>query len=262
MASIVVLHVGSVRLGLLVLLAGLSAAQAQADGWRSVTTGGDHSCGAAIATRPACPGASWARAGVDYSAAPLEVLSPDGRPAPWLVARVGTAFSCGMQKDGTLYCWGRGSATPALVLGNYTQITALGDNACGRQVDASLWCWGDNSYGQLGSGTSDKSSSTPVRVKDPDAIGADGWIEVSAGVRHTCGVATQGQAGYCWGAADAIGPTLIDKTGDLPTPQPLTGQPGAQWLHIGAGQSNTCGVTTEGALICGDLQASTFAGQK
>lgn len=210
---------------------------------------------------------------------------------------------------------------------------------------------GSTSSGSTGSAGSTSSSSNST------AFG--GWIEVSAGYLHSCAVAVQGQAGYCWGAADRIGLALTNATGiitqvrrgwlgscwacvvmlggagvaqlqphgwralaharltALPSPplplathpvqpQLLTGVPDARWLHIqarlcleGAGEGcccapllpppllprrlpalalrrpandrrlagqagnpDTCGITLEGAMICGSLSPATFAGER
>ena len=60
--------------------------------------------------------------------------------------------------------------------------------------DGSLWATGDNTYGQLGTGTTSTTSSTTwVRV------GTDlNWVQVSAGNSHSLGLKADGTA-YAWG---------------------------------------------------------------
>eukprot|EP00887_Chlorella_sp_A99_P002041 scaffold18.g2041.t1 len=115
--------------------------------------------------------------------------------------------------------------------------------------------------GQLGGGTSDKSSASPVKVTDPPESSWQGWKEVSTGAQHACAVAVNEEAGYCWGAADFIGPSLTSKAGALATPDQLTVQQGVHWVHLQAGDDGTCGISEEGTLICGALSRATFASQ-
>ena len=58
-----------------------------------------------------------------------------------------------------------------------------GCHTCGVDLDGALRCWGCNERGEVG----------PV----PEVAG--GWIDVSAGKRFTCGVASADRAVRCWG---------------------------------------------------------------
>jgi alpha-tubulin suppressor-like RCC1 family protein len=55
---------------------------------------------------------------------------------------------------------------PVPVAGNLTfaDVSAGNDGfACGVTTDGGAYCWGENSYGQLGDGTT-TNSSVPVKV--------------------------------------------------------------------------------------------------
>ena len=84
----------------------------------------------------------------------------------------GWEFSCATQFTGTVQCWGynqngqlgigytsNSSASPVTVsnLYNATSVTAGYGSACAVTAYGYLYCWGDNSYGELGNGTTNPS---------------------------------------------------------------------------------------------------------
>ena len=72
------------------------------------------------------------------------------------------------------------------------RVSAGAYYTCGVTPSGAAYCWGDNSYDQLGNGTT-TGSATPVAVS-----GGLTFAAVSAGSYHTCGVTPSGAA-YCWG---------------------------------------------------------------
>ena len=133
---------------------------------------------------------------------------------------------------------------------DWQMVSAGGHHTCALKSNGNAYCWGDNSSGQLGIARSDTvcgtgktriaCSLTPIQVH-PGLR----FTLISAGARHTCGIATSREA-YCWGAndkgqvSDAVlsGPTLTRIAGSL------------GWSDISAGYSHTCAVRTDGAVFC------------
>jgi hypothetical protein len=84
----------------------------------------------------------------------------------------------------------------------WTEISTGQEHACGIQEDGSLWCWGSNEHSEMGNGaTTDNNDSAqdeqrlagPVNV----AVGMTQWQNVDAAMYHTCAQA-DGML-WCWG---------------------------------------------------------------
>ena len=77
----------------------------------------------------------------------------------------------------------------------WTSVSLGGYYACGTQADGTGSCWGQNSFGQLGTGST-ANRSTPTTV-----VGGRLWQRIDAGWATTCGLTTAGEA-FCWGLND------------------------------------------------------------
>ena len=160
----------------------------------------------------------------------------------------GDYHTCGLTTGGAVYCWG---AKPTAVPGGFTfgALTAGGNHDCGLIASGAAYCWGDNSWGQLGNGTT-AGSAVPIAVE-----GGLSFASLSAGGLHTCG-RTRAGALYCWGANDVgqlgigtnTGPEICNYNPCSTKPVAVAG--GLTFLAHGAGFAFTCGLTTSGAAHC------------
>jgi alpha-tubulin suppressor-like RCC1 family protein len=152
-----------------VAVQGLSSAKAISTGW-------SHTCALLNDGTAACWGLTqygelgsgvppW-DGGYSYTATP----SPVDVLAGAKVVAAHDAYTCAILVDSSVSCWG-GSAMP-LAEGAPTTIPGLSgasalatsDTFVCALLPGSVECWGDNTYGELGNGTT-QSSDTPVVVQ-------------------------------------------------------------------------------------------------
>ena len=198
--------------------------------FKSMAVGGLHSCALDLADHAWCWGfngygqlgdgtTNWTLNNlVDSTGAPIA-----GIPVPVLTGLSFQAIASGAHhtcalSNGIPWCWGdnrnwqlgtsgvTNSLTPIQVAlpGGVTAFARLssGDyHTCGVTAAGKVYCWGDNSYGQLGTGTT-LNSATPV----PVAPELD-FISFSAGETLSCGVTTEHTV-YC------VGNNLYGQVGD------------------------------------------------
>ena len=247
----------------------------------SVMVGSTMGCGIATDARGYCWGSGYLGGEVSsYSGKPVLVtggltfqsLSPGKR------SDFGNPHTCGVAADGAAWCWGsddvgqlgtdsaplvcydgvvghnyRCSTVPLRVAGGpaFTSISAGGKHTCALTSDGTAYCWGDNTWGQLGDG------STQSRTEPASVSGAPALTSLAAGVEHTCGLTSQGTA-WCWGRNEGgeLGIGSLDSSAH-PVPVPVLG--GAQFTSLDAA-ATTCGLDPAGQVYCwgGALTAPTL----
>jgi alpha-tubulin suppressor-like RCC1 family protein len=176
----------------------------------------------------------------------------------------GGLWACAIRTSGQLFCWGNNgngrlgignttsTATPTQVSGGglwkFVYAADWGAaHTCGIKDDDTLWCWGRNHLGQLGLGATGSDQLSPQQV------GSDKWKFVTAfGLLNgdeskTCGIKLDDTL-WCWGSqiGGKLGTGVM--TGNQPTPTQIGA--GQTWLHVNAGQDNTCAVRSDTTLWC------------
>ena len=127
-------------------------------------------------------------------------------------------FSLAVGSDGNAYAWGDNTygqlgdgtktsqITPVIVRKpedapadfTYVQVSAGYQHSLALGSDGYAYTWGDNTYGQLGDGTTSQRI-TPVKVGKPAGAPADfTYVQVSAGCNHSLALGSDGYA-YTWG---------------------------------------------------------------
>lgn len=180
------------------------------------------------------------------------VNAPDTR---WRVVAAGSRHSCGIQDDGSLWCWGvnvhgqlgvgdtteRLSPTRVGTESDWIEVQCGGLHTCGIRADGSLWCWGANPAGQLGLGMRTGDQWTPQRVGT-----LTGWRRLAAKARFNCALRPDDSL-WCWGD-NSDGQLGTGDTMDRLAPTQVL--PGQRWTWVRQGPLHTCAINTEGALYC------------
>jgi alpha-tubulin suppressor-like RCC1 family protein len=173
----------------------------------------------------------------------------------------GFGFTCAAAKAGGLKCWGyngngqfgNGTTTDSLIpvdasnlSGGVSAIAAGGDtgsyHVCALTNAGGAVCWGYNLNGQLGNGSTTKSTK-PVNVSGL----ASGVRSIAAGDSHTCAVTKAGGV-TCWGY-NAHGQLGNGTTRDSSTPIAVPGLASGV-IAVTAGSAYTCALTNAGGVKC------------
>jgi alpha-tubulin suppressor-like RCC1 family protein len=171
---------------------------------------------------------------------------------------LGAHDSCALMRSGGVKCWGWNRSgqlgdgtttdrlTPVDVVGLHSGVSAIAagdEHTCAALRSGGTKCWGENSWGQLGDGTT-QISFTPV-----DVSGLSSRVSgITAGSDHTCAVTSAGGA-KCWGL-NLFG-ELGDGTFDWRrlTPVDVSGL-STGVSAISAGDFHTCALTSVGGAKC------------
>ena len=134
------------------------------------------------------------------SATPITDPAQVGAQTDWLLLDGGQNDTCGIRRDGSLWCWGTSSFdnrqvwAPEQIGTDFDWVSVSIDafDRCAIKQDQSLWCWGRNVEGQLGLGdNTDRSQPTLVPIPAK-------YKAVSVGRFFICAIDSDGKV-WCSG---------------------------------------------------------------
>ena len=249
----------------------------------AIAAGGFHTCALRVNGRVSCWGDNVSGQVGDNSNvrrfAPVPVVTGIANFPLENVRSIiaGFAHTCALLATGNVLCWGNndngqlgtgdtGSRRRAVVVSggvNNSRFTALAaghSHTCALRTRGELRCWGNNDNGQLGDNTfATALVPTVVTGVNSDVVG------VSAGLLHTCAVASTGRI-RCWGfnGFRQLGDTT---TQDRPLPTDVALDPFRRhFTGVAAGELHTCGLTVFHTVVCwgdnsfGQLGQGTLVG--
>ncbi|MCH2109847.1 MAG: hypothetical protein MK135_10985, partial [Polyangiaceae bacterium] len=177
-----------------------------AAGWRDIFSGDATTCGLGRDDSLWCWGNNSAgEVGVETSEEdfPSGHVTTPQEVAPgtsWLDVEVHYDATCGIQTDGSLWCWGEDDDGQIGLLeenGNVYEPVQVGtekdwvdfqsgseqEGGCATKRDRSLWCWGENADGSLGLGTFIDDIWGPTLVENALWLAFDLDEDLSCGVQ-------------------------------------------------------------------------------
>lgn len=144
--------------------------------------------------------------------------------------------------------------------GSYVAVSAGLEHTCALTTSGTAHCWGGNEFGQLGVAedtTCLRDDRNIPCLRRPGAVtGGLTFLRISAGGRHTCGIATSGRI-YCWGdnLQGELGEPSLRSS---PVPIPILST--ASFIDVATGAEHSCGLRTDGFTFCWGANQSAQLG--
>lgn len=177
----------------------------------AITSGTDHSCALSSAGGVKCWGYNGSGqigdgTSLNNRMSPVQV---SGLTSGVTAIAAGESHTCALTSAGAVLCWGSNDrrqlgidspysrTVPNQVTGmtaGVAAITAYGKHNCALLVSGGLSCWGENTYGQLGNGSTASAQPIPAPVSGL----ASGVTAIAAGNQKTCALMATGGV-KCWG---------------------------------------------------------------
>jgi alpha-tubulin suppressor-like RCC1 family protein len=221
--------------------------------WADVDVGSYHSCAVKTTGTMWCAGNNDSgQLGDNSTSLRTGMTEVFGGATTWRQVSASITQTCATRTDGTLWCWGSGTAyklgnnsaadrdTPDQVAGTgWDTVSAGYRHGCAIKTNHTLWCWGLNDDGQLG-----LNDNTTRQV--PTQVGVlTTWESVSAGENHTCAVRTD-ESLWCWGLNDTYQLGLGNTSArDVPVKVGT-----ASWSSVTTGVDYSCGTQADRTLWC------------
>ncbi|MDR1969834.1 MAG: hypothetical protein LBQ11_00600 [Candidatus Nomurabacteria bacterium] len=244
--------------------------------WKQISTGSNHTCAIASDNKAYCWGSNNnGQIGDNTSGTnrliPTAVDTTGALSGKTILSiSVGDSYTCAIASDNKAYCWGLNSdgelgdnstirkliptavdTTGALSGKTILSISAGDIHTCAIASDNKAYCWGGNNNGQIGDNTSSANKLVPTAVDTTGALSGKTILSISAGVYHTCAIASDNKA-YCWGdnsngrlgdnsTTQSLIPVAVYTTGALS---------GKTILSISAGNNHTCAIASDNQAYC------------
>ncbi|CAM9101029.1 unnamed protein product, partial [Ectocarpus fasciculatus] len=277
-----------------------------APGARAASAGASHSCVVLVGGKIKCWGENyWGQLGQNDDLVRGDDASDMGDSLPYVplgefeaaLVSSGSEFSCALDVDGDVKCWGRnnagqlglgdtetrggvndafemGDSLPVLDLGTGVAVESIalaGSHACAVLAEGNLKCWGENEGGQLGLGdTLARGNATGQMGDNLPFVDLGDEVLVSSvalGARHTCAVVGDGDV-KCWGNndggqlgyEDTVARGIADgQMGDLLPAVDLGTEQRA--IAVAAGFFHTCALLYTGDIKCWGFGSNGQLGQ-
>lgn len=226
--------------------------------WARVAGGRDHTCAIRTSGKLYCWGSdSSGQLGDGNTSSTADAPKRIGTLDDWSKVDSGYAHSCGIRKNGKLYCWGsnadgqigdHGASSTADAPkrvgtgADWNSVSTGREHTCGIRQNGKLYCWGGDDKRQVGDGANPDPALYPRRIGS-----LDDWATVSAGEYHTCAIRKSGKL-YCWGF-DNFGQVGEGQT-TIPLDVPVHIGSLDDWATVAAGNNHTCGARKNGKLYC------------
>jgi alpha-tubulin suppressor-like RCC1 family protein len=178
-------------------------------GIAAISAGERHTCALTAAGGAKCWGENLdGQLGIGTATNALTPRDVSGLLSSGVVVAAGSYHSCAVTTGGGAACWGSNyygqlgdgtagrSFAPVAVTGLTAGVAAVaagGYHSCALTTGGGVKCWGNNTYGQLGNGTT-AQSLVPVDVTGLSA----GVVAIAVGGAHSCAL-TSGGGVKCWG---------------------------------------------------------------
>lgn len=152
---------------------------------------------------------------------------------------------CAVMADGTAKCWDRLNVAQAMLGAGVAKL----DGPCALMSGGTVKCWGENTYGEVGDGTTTRRPS-PV-----DVVGLDNVVDIGTGWHFACALTSAG-AVKCWGFnkdAQLGDGTLTNRSVPTDVPGLASGV-----VAIDVGNSRSCALMDNTQVRCwGSLRGSS-----
>ena len=233
--------------------------------WRKIAPGLEHTCAVASDTSLWCWGSNeYGQIGIGSPVLSITQATKVTEPSDtgWIQVTSAFVHSCGVRRDGTVWCWGSNGSGNLGNTGNHSKVPVQAlvppdqivdhiassvRHNCAITEQQKLFCWGDNYVGQLGNGFTVRAY-IPTEVSHPGSLG---WIKVATGINHSCAIDTDNQL-WCWGSNSTYQVNGLGNSFYL-RPQAINAADVSGWKEVDLGYGHSCAISdTDNAYCWGD----------